>query len=175
MDDEIISVIDVAKNLDRHKAYVFKILGRLGIDTVKEKNSAARGQRIAYITIDDYKRVKDYLSNTESHLTFLAQQPDVKGVFYLIQLEPEHDPGRFKLGFATNIDERLRSHKTAAPFSKVLKIWPCKILWEKTAIECASQGCTRLHTEVFRAESITEVQSRCEHFFRLMPQLDPNK
>ena len=175
MNDEIISVIDAAKNLDRHKAYIFKILGRLGIDTVKEKNSAARGQKIAYITIDDYKRVKDYLSKTEGDQTSLAQQPDVRGVFYLIQLEPEHDPGRFKLGFATNIEERLRSHKTAAPFSKVLKVWPCKILWEKTAIECASQGCTRLHTEVFRSESINEVQSRCEQFFKLMPQLDPKK
>lgn len=97
-------------------------------------------------------------------------QPDVGGVFYLIQLEPEHDPGRFKLGFATNIEEGLRSHKTAAPFSKVLKTWPCKLLWEKTAIECASQGCVRLHTEVFRTESIDEVQSRCEQFFKLMPE-----
>jgi hypothetical protein len=97
-------------------------------------------------------------------------QLDIGGVFYLIQLEPEHDPGRFKLGFATNIEERLRSHKTAAPFSKVLKTWPCKLLWEKTAIECASQGCARLHTEVFRTESIDEVQSRCEQFFKLMPE-----
>jgi len=175
MNDEIISVIDVAKNLGRHKAYLFKILGRLGIDTVKEKNSAARGQKIAYITIDDYKRVRDYLSDTESNSVSLTQQSDVRGVFYLIQLEPEHDPGRFKLGFATNIEERLRSHKTAAPFSKVLKIWPCKILWEKTAIECASQGCTRLHTEVFRADSVSKVQSRCEQFFELMPQLDPHR
>ncbi len=176
MDDEIISVIDAAKNLDRHKAYIFKILGRLGIDTVKEKNSAARGQKIAYITTDDYKKVKDYLSKTEreSDQTSLTQQPDVSGVFYLIQLEPEHDPGRFKLGFATNIEERLRSHKTAAPFSKVLRVWPCKILWEKTAIDCASQGCTRLHTEVFRTESINEVQSRCEQFFKLMPKLASN-
>ncbi|MBX9894917.1 MAG: hypothetical protein K2Y09_07025 [Nitrosomonas sp.] len=174
MNDEIISVIDAARNLDRHKAYIFKILGRLCIDTVKEKNSAARGQKIAYITIDDYKRVKDYLSKTEGDQTFLAQQSDVRGVSYLIQLEPEHDPGRFKLGFATNIEERLRSHKTAAPFSKVLKVWPCKILWEKTAIECASQGCTRLHTEVFRTESINEVQPRCEQFFKIMPQLDSN-
>ncbi|MBX9917461.1 MAG: hypothetical protein K2Y07_09535 [Nitrosomonas sp.] len=175
MDSDVISVIDAAKKLGRHKAYIFKVLGRLGIDTVKEKSSTARGQKIAYITIDDYKRIKDYLSEIESDQTSLIQQPDVRGVFYLVQLEPEHDPGRFKLGFATNIEERLRSHKTAAPFSKVLKIWPCKILWEKTAIECVSQGCTRLHTEVFRTESINEVQSRCEQFFKLMPQLGLNK
>ena len=170
MSVETISVIDVAKNLGKQKAHIFKILGRLGIETVKEKHSAARGQKIAYITSEDYNRIKEYLAGCGNDPDFFTLQPDVGGVFYLIQLEPEHDPGRFKLGFATNIEERLRSHKTAAPFSKVLKTWPCKLLWEKTAIECASQGCIRLHTEVFRANSIEEVQSRCEQFFRLMPE-----
>ncbi len=169
MSVETISVIDISKNLGKHKAHIFKILGRLGIETVKEKCRTARGQKIAYITTDDYDRIKEYLAGTENDSKVPATQPDVSGVFYLIQLEPEHDPGRFKLGFATSIQERLRSHKTAAPFSKVLKTWPCKLLWEKTAIECASQGCVRLHTEVFRAESIGEVQSRCEQFFKLMP------
>lgn len=170
MSVETISVIDVAKALGKQKAHIFKILGRLGIETVKEKNSAAKGQKISYITSEDYERIKEYLAGSESESDVPATQPDVGGVFYLIQLEPEHDPGRFKLGFATNIEERLRSHKTAAPFSKVLKTWPCKLLWEKTAIECASQGCVRLHTEVFRTDSIEEVQSRCEQFFKLMPE-----
>lgn len=138
MSNEIISVIDVAKKLGQHKAHVFKILRRLGIDTVKEKSHDARGQKIAYITTHDYDRISEYLAGDKNESEVSAPQPDVGGVFYLIQLEPEHDPGRFKLGFATNIDERLRSHKTAAPFSKVLKTWPCKLLWEKTAIECAS-------------------------------------
>ncbi len=167
---ETISVIDVANNLGKQRAHIFKILGRLGIETVKEKSSSARGQKIAYITSEDYDRVKEYLAGAEIDSDKPNSQLEVGGVFYLIQLEPEHDPGRFKLGFATNIEERLRSHKTAAPFSKVLKTWPCKLLWEKTAMECASQGCVRLHTEVFRAESIDEVQSRCEQFFKLMPE-----
>jgi hypothetical protein len=89
-------------------------------------------------------------------------------------LEPNHDPGRFKLGFATNIDERLRSHKTAAPFSKLLKTWPCKLLWEKTAIDCVSQGCIQIYTEVFRTESIDVVLSRCYQFFKLMPEVKSN-
>lgn len=171
MGTETISVIDVAKSLGKQKAHIFKILGRLGIETIKERNSAAKGQKIAYITTDDYDRIKEYLAGVSNDAATATLQPDVGGVFYLIQLEPEHDPGRFKLGFATNIEERLRSHKTAAPFSKVLKTWPCKLLWEKTAIECASQSCVQLHTEVFRTDAIEEVQSRCEQFFRLMPEI----
>lgn len=170
MSIETISIIDVAKNLGKRKAHIFKILRRLGIETVKEKSNTARGQKIAYITSVDYSRIREYFSVVENDSDALTVQPDVGGFFYLIQLEPNHDPGRFKLGFATNVEERLRSHKTAAPFSKVLKAWPCKLLWEKTAIECVSQGCVRLHTEVFRTESIEEVQTRCEQFFKLMPK-----
>lgn len=175
MSVESISVIDVANNLGKQKSYIFKILARLGIETIKEKNSSARGQKISYITNDNYERIKEYLAVGESEPRVSSTQGDVGGVFYLIQLEPEHDPGRFKLGFATNIEERLRSHKTAAPFSKVLKTWPCKLLWEKTAIECASQGCVRLHTEVFRTEQISEVQARCEQLFSLMHEAKPKK
>jgi hypothetical protein len=118
-----------------------------------------------------YKRVKEYFSAIQNEPSETFVDSNIKGVFYLIQLEPEHDPGRFKLGFATNIEERMRSHKTAAPFSKVLKTWPCKLLWEKTAINCATQGCEQLHTEVFRSESVKEVQVRCDKFFALMPEL----
>ena len=169
MTNELISVIDVAKRFGKQKQYVFKVLGRLGIETIKEKSSGARGQMIAYVAPEDFDRIAEYLAGNEGDL--LAETlPEIGGVFYLIQLEPEHDPDRFKLGFATNIEERMRSHRTAAPFSKLLKTWPCKLLWEKTAIECVTQDCDRLHTEVFRSNSIAEVQSRCDQFFALMPK-----
>lgn len=175
MNNELISVKDVAKTLGKRKQHIFKILGRLGIDSLKQKSSDARGQKVAYITTDEYERIKEYLAGSEDDSNDLPIQMDVGGVFYLIQLEPEHDPGRFKVGFATNIEERVRAHKTAAPFSKVLKMWPCKLLWEKTAIECVSQGCERIHTEVFRTDSIDGVLARCEEFFKLMPRLSPNE
>lgn len=171
MSNKLISVIDVAKEFGKHKAYIFKILKRIGIESVKQKSSDARGQKIAYITIDDYDRVKEYLSRNSATNQISMAHADAGGVFYVIQLEPEHDPGRLKLGFASNLVERLRSHQTTAPFAKVLKTWPCKLLWEKTAIECVSQGCERLHTEVFRTESIDEVLLRCDQFFELMPKI----
>jgi hypothetical protein len=175
MSNELISVKDVAKNLGKQKQHIFKILSRLGVDSVKQKSSDARGQRVAYITTNEYERIKEYLSWSADDSNDSPIQMDIGGVFYLIQLEPKHDPGRFKIGFATNIEERVRTHKTTAPFSKVLKTWPCKLLWEKTAIECVSQGCERIHTEVFRIESIDEVLSRCEEFFKIMPRLSSNE
>lgn len=171
MEEELISVIDMASELGKQKQHIFKLLDRLGVERILEKSASARGQKIAYVKPEDYERVKEYFSGVDSETSGLNVDSNTGGVFYLIQLEPDHDSGRFKLGFATNIEERLRSHKTAAPYSKVLKTWPCKLLWEKTAIESVAQGCERLHTEVFRSESIEEIKLRCDQFFSLMPVL----
>ena len=99
-------------------------------------------------------------------------QNEAQSVFYLILLEPEFDPGRFKLGFTADIDERIRSHRTVAPLLKVVKTWPCRLTWEKTAIDCITAYCEQIHTEVFRADDIQQVIERADKFFKLMPRLD---
>ncbi|WP_395341191.1 hypothetical protein PN836_018640 [Ningiella sp. W23] len=172
MSQKLISIIQVAEELGRQKQYIFKLVNRLKIEKVMQKSSGARGQTITYISIDDLERIKEHLltsSQANSSTPEVSFESATSGVFYLIQLEPEHDKGRFKLGFATNLDERLRSHKTAAPFSTVINSWPCKLLWEKTAIDSITQGCERIYTEVFRHDSIDEIEERCERFFALMP------
>ena len=170
MTEELISVIDIVKLRGKYKAYLFKVLKRLKIETIKDKSSEAKGQKISYINKNDYelliKSLRSDESNSDENTNLTSS-----GVFYIIQLEPDHDPGRFKLGFATNIEERLRSHKTSAPLSRVVKTWPCMLLWEKTVIDCVSQDCERIYTEVFRTESIDEIQARCEEFLSLMPKI----
>ena len=135
----------------------------------------SRGQKVAHISAQSFEQLQEYFASAD----YVGEgngngrvDSSTSGVFYLIQLEPERDPLRFKLGFATNIEERLRSHKTAAPFSVVIKTWPCRFMWEKTAIESISRGCERIHTEVFRGEPIEVILERCEQFFALMPSLD---
>jgi hypothetical protein len=177
--DDGISVIDVAAQLGARKQYIFKILRRLGIEPSRSRSQTNRGQRISYITSDEFGRVRAELESrrpagaTRSAATEAGfTQPAVEtGVFYLLLLEPEHDPCRFKVGFAQSLDERLRALRCAAPLLTVIKTWPCKLLWEKTAIECVTQGCQRLHTEVFRTTNIDEVVSRCNQFFGVMPEV----
>jgi hypothetical protein len=179
MSEDLISVIDVANQLGKHKGTIFKVLKRLGIEPQKVRSATNGGQLISYITNDDFHRVNEEL---QSHGGFnnLAQDIDSaasditlaeQGVFYLLLLEPEHDPGRFKVGFAVSLPERLRALRCSAPFTKVIKTWPCKHLWEKTVIECVADGSKRLHTEVFRTDSIESVLAKCERFFELMPKL----
>jgi hypothetical protein len=146
------------------------------------RSTSNGGQLISYITDEEFHRVIGELetskgydpeSNDENDASLgviLAEQ----GVFYLMLLEPDYDPGRFKVGFAVSLSERLRALRCSAPFIEVVRTWPCKRLWERTAIECVTEGCDRLHTEVFRTQSMESIVDKCEQFFGLMPKL-PSK
>jgi len=182
MSEALISVKDFAAQNGLLKQTVFKVLRRLDIEPSKSRSgSQSRGQSVSYITLADATRVLEALSSGRKSRMSGEGEPNESpteaalydvGVFYLLSLEPEHDPNRFKVGFASNLSERLRQHKCSAPLLQVIKYWPCRRLWEKTAIECVTEGCERLHTEVFRAQSLSSVHERCEQFFSLMPQLD---
>ena len=174
MVDDVISVIDFATEIGRRKSTVFKVLAKLGIEPTKRRSSLNAGQFVSCITLAQSKLVLERLVSSSGNKADgetgpLTIDESENGVFYLIALEPDHDPGRFKVGFAVNLSERLRQHRCAAPFASVVASWSCKRLWEKTAIDCVASGCERLHTEVFRTNSLANVVERCNAFFALMP------
>jgi len=179
MTDEPISVVDLANQVGKRKQSIFKILARLNIQTTKQRSANSRGQFIAYITPQEAQLVIAELNsraeaentNADSRAADISVSDAELGVFYLLALEPLHDPGRFKVGFATSLSERLQKHRCSAPLLKVVKYWPCKRLWEKTAIDAVTFGCERIHTEVFRTDSIATIAERCEQFFALMPRV----
>lgn len=95
---------------------------------------------------------------------------DDVGIFYLMQLEPDHDPGRFKAGITVEIEGRLQKHRCSAPFAQCLRAWPRRRTWERVAIDCLTDGRERLHTEVFRSVALEEVLRRADAFFAVMPK-----
>ena len=177
MSEELISVRDLASQLGKRKQTVFKVLRRLRIEPRKLRSSDRRGQIVSFVTGQESRLVAEELRSAgpKSGDDVAAPPdtlPDERGVFYLLLLEPEHDPGRFKVGFTVSLSERLRTLRCSAPFTEVVRTWPCKMLWERTAIECVTEGCKQLHTEVFRTQSIEPVLQRCEQFFNLMPKVN---
>ena len=168
LDKNLISIGEIATNHGRLRQSVHNIVKRLGIDTVKVARANARGQKMSGITMEDYRLLEQHLADSTQKT---GDNAAFRGVFYLAQIEPTLDRGRFKVGFATDINERIRSHKTIAPFLEVVKIWPCKLLWEKTAIECVTHNCEQIYTEVFRTDDIRKVTERADEFFDIMPQL----
>jgi len=175
-DHEMISVIDAAKQLRKGKQTLFKVIRRLHIKPTKSRSSAHRNQFLAYITQAELRQIMEELRPGVSNGQDNGGDRDFcsaeQGVFYLVQLEPNHDPGRFKVGFAVSMSERLRHLRCSAPYAAVVKTWPCRRGWEKTAIDCAAANCEQVHTEVFRADSLDTIAAKCEQFFALMPSVD---
>ncbi|MCK9386251.1 MAG: hypothetical protein M0Q15_16700 [Nevskia sp.] len=177
MTNDPISVVDLADQAGKRRQSIFKLVARLNIQTTKQRSASSKGQLIAYVSYEDAQlilaelRQRSELDATSSisKTADIAVSDAELGVFYLLALEPIHDPGRFKLGFAASLSERLQKHRCAAPLLQVVGYWPCKRLWEKTAIDAISVGCERLHTEVFRTSSMSTVVERCQAFFSLMP------
>lgn len=96
------------------------------------------------------------------------------GMFYAIQVAPDLRPERIKLGFATNLVERLAAHRTASPTASVLLVFPCRRTWEFAAIDAITDcDCIPLSNEVFDFQSLEELAVRATRFFSLLP--DPNR
>jgi len=144
MEKELISVIDAASQLGKYKSTIFKIIKKLKITPTKQGHSQHRGQMASYISMEEFNRIAEYFSINQNSLgeTDMESPNEANltdtGVFYLIQLEPTLAPGRFKVGFASIMNERLRKHRCSAPFATIIATWPCRKLWEQTAIDCVT-------------------------------------
>lgn len=177
---ERIAIVDLADDLQVRKQRIFKLVRRLGILPTQRREPSRGNQNTASVTPNEASTIRAEIvksSDTPGADSGLAvggpavYYSDDVGFFYLIQLEPEHDPGRFKLGFTTDLEGRLRKHRCAAPFAQYRCSFPARRVWERAAIDCVTNGCEQLHTEVFRAESLEQVANRAQSFFSMMPSL----
>jgi hypothetical protein len=180
MDVERIAIVDLADDLQVRKQRIFKILPRLGIKPMQRRDPSRRNQNVATLSQTEAATIRSEIEKSSesagiSNARLGSLSPfaaDDVGFFYLIQLEPEHDSGRFKLGFTMDLDGRLQKHRCSAPFARYVESWPCLRVWERAAIDCLANGCEQVHTEVFRAASLDRVTSRAQASFAMMPKLE---
>ncbi|MBN1507817.1 MAG: hypothetical protein JW955_13285 [Sedimentisphaerales bacterium] len=180
MDQERIAVLDLADELGVRKQRLFKLIKALHICTTKRREPTRGGQEVVTIAAADTARIRNELQARSRQRRGSRERPDEqapyyasdeRGVFYLVQLEPQHDPTRFKVGFTADIESRLGKLRTSAPFARCEKSWPCRRNWEGTAIDCVTDGCEHLREEVFRASRLVDVVHRADAFFSVMPRL----
>lgn len=92
------------------------------------------------------------------------------GIFDVIQLVPDLDSKRLKLGFAESLEQRLSQHRTAAPAARVLRAWPCKRPWELRAFDALTrEGCRLILSEVSECDDPDTLIKRGDVFFNMLP------
>jgi DNA-binding IclR family transcriptional regulator len=152
--------------LDRSSArrYVLKA----GFSFLKVRTEESRGQLTLALSVEDAENLREI--RRDEGYTGRVVVDNGAGFFYVIQLVPELEPGRVKLGFASDVEARLRAHRTAAPTARLLKAWASKRSWEVAAIDSLTkEGCEPLSGEVFEVDSLDDLVGRGDAFFSLMP------
>jgi hypothetical protein len=100
-----------------------------------------------------------------------------EGFFYVAQPIPEYNQNRLKLGFSTNIQERIRSHQTISPTFKIIKLYLSKKDWEYLAINgLLNSNCdfvNFLNNEVIECDDYLKILTHLDKFFETMPELLP--
>lgn len=173
MSEEYVLIKELAAEMGMDRSHARRYVLNLGVEPVKRRTPESRGQATLTVTADE----ADFIRRTRKEQGFLGSDQVFSteaGLFYAIQLVPELDPNRVKLGFADSVETRLAQHRTSAPTAKLLKAWPCKRSWERTAMDAlAAIGGRLILNEVFEFSDIDAVIKRADEFFALLP--DPAK
>jgi hypothetical protein len=167
--EEFVSLKQLAEAIGLDRSNTRKYVLKLGIKPHKRRTPDSRNQLTLAVTKDEAERIITERETQGFTSSAKIVESDI-GVFYVIQLVPDLDPRRVKLGFALNLNERLAQHKTAAPTATVMKSWPCRRAWELTAMDClSSENCRLILNEVFECDDLDALLRHGNDFFALLP------
>ncbi len=172
---DFITIKDLANEIGIDRSNLRKYVLALGIEPLNVRTPESRGQITLAFTPEDAQFIrekrKDQGFSFDKPLS--SHEHNGNGAFYVIQIIPEFEPNRVKLGFASNAESRLQAHKTSAPTAKLVKTWDCKRSWEDVAMISATRtGCKLITNEVFLCDNLDELCNRISTFFEQMPPLD---
>lgn len=164
----MILVSDLAAELGIDRSNLQKFIKKNGIETARMRTRGTRNQSALALTpeaADEVRRLREGFT-----MDGLPSPPvNGWGEFYVVQIAPDLDPRRVKLGYTTNMDGRLASYRTIVPTALVVQVWPCKLSWEQAAIDCVTKGYPALGGEVFECPDVQSLLDRCTEFFGMMP------
>ena len=72
------------------------------------------------------------------------------GVVYAVEIDPEKHPSRIKVGWSTNLPQRLATYSTIAPDLRLIGFWPAeRQCLERAALLVAKQSAAQVGPELF--------------------------
>ena len=173
---EFVLLKNLAEEFGLDRSSIRRYVLKNNFEPLKVRTIGSRGQLILALTTEDAESVRE-MRRMQGYTTKSRIGKPVmdngEGVFYIIQLVPELEPERVKLGFSRDMESRLSAHRTAAPTAKLLETWPCHRNWELAVIASITRTeCNPLSDEVFVVQDIEALIERGAGFFALMPKLE---
>lgn len=173
MSEKLVTIKELESEFGIDRSNVRKYVLAHGFEFTKIRTPESRGQLTLALSLEDAEAVRQIRAREGfKGKTFSPVSLNGEGVFYLIQVVPDLASNRVKLGFTTNIEARMASHRTAAPTAKIINIWPCKKQWEQAALDSITRlGCKEISSEVFECDDLSEMIGRAVDFFQVMPHV----
>ena len=169
MDEHYVTLKELAQEFGQHRSNFRKYILDAGFTFIKVRTPESRNQLTLALSEEDAEAIRG-LREQQGFTSCKTIVDNGLGWFYIIQLAPDLSSLRMKLGFASDVDARLRAHHTAAPTAELIKAWPSKKCWEQAVMDCITQeGCTLVANEVFDVTDIDVLVSKGDAFFALMP------
>lgn len=155
--------------LDRSNTRKYVLHNGFSFTKIRDKDSR---QLVNALSEEDAESIR-MLRQEQGFDDFDAKQSVVSngnGFFYIVQLVPDLDPLRIKLGFASCVKARLSAHRTSAPTAELVATFPCKLIWERAAIDCVTRiNCEAISKEVYSCDDLDALVARATEFFAIMP------
>ncbi len=166
---EFVLLKQLADELGMDRSFTRRYVMRQEIVSHKRRGHESQNQLALAVTVEEAEIIRRK-RHADGFLS--SSKPIVKevGTFYVVQLVPELDPHRIKLGFAEDLTARLAQHRTAAPTAVVFKFWPCKRSWESTVMDCLSaKNCRLILNEVFECDDLDLLRATGDELFSVLP------
>ncbi len=173
MPEDYLSLRKLSEILGINSSQARKYVLKLGYKPQRARTPDSRGKLTYVFTSEEAesiikaRREQGFVTAETRGVPSVTQ--DV-GVFYLIQIIPELNPCRLKLGFTADVQQRLAEHRTSAPTASILKTWPCKRSWESTITDClAGYDCELILNEVYECKNLQKLLDIADRLFTILP------
>jgi len=165
-----ITLAQLATELGMDRSNLGKYIRANGFSFTKIRTKESNNQLTLALTEGDAESIRQLRTS----LGFHSNPKPIEngdGYFYVIQVVPDLDTNRVKLGFASNVNARLATYKTSSPSATLLKSWPCRVSWERAAMDSITRaGCSQIGIEVFTCDDLDRLVRNGDSFFKIMPK-----
>ncbi len=167
---EIIRLNECAKEMGVDKSNLSKYLkaGKYGNIKIKFIRDKTKGnQKVSIISKKDFEKIK----NIRIKDGFGVNKPIGKenvGFFYIVQINPDNIPNRYKCGFSNIPNQRISSYKTVCPNAKFVFKTKCDDFFEKPLLKMISKNSKQIGVEIFEIKDINKIENKIEEVLKLL-------
>src|SRR4051794_5003756 len=109
--EEFVSLRQLAQALGLDRSNARKYILKQGFRPVKRRTADSGGMLTLSFTKEEAERIVALRREQGYFGAALGNSAsEERGVFYVVQVVPDLDPHRIKLGFAADVQERLQQH-----------------------------------------------------------------